>query len=165
MNLVLWALDNRSSPRVSRIVTKLEKYMRLARDLSTLSTCYRLSVGCVILKDDLTAIPAIGYNGQPSGSPNSGCSGGVGDCGCIHAEANALVKVPGWYNDMTVVLTCSPCPYCAGLVVNSSRISVVVYDQDYRRLDGLDVLRMAGVVSMKWDEVRKALGATDEGVV
>src|SRR6266550_2535309 len=69
-----------------------EVYMRMAEELAKRSTCARLQVGSVITSGDLTQVLGIGYNGNARGLPNR-CDGTEpGRCGCIHSEANALVK-------------------------------------------------------------------------
>jgi len=153
MNSVVWMIGEPEGPKAQRIRERLIRYVRFARDLESLSTCRRRSVGCVIASDDLTSVASIGYNGQPRGTPNDGCSGEVGSCGCIHAEANALVKIPGWYSDTTMLVTCSPCAHCSGLIVNSGKVSVVLYDSTYRVSDGLYILGLAGVAVFRTPEI------------
>src|SRR5437899_10399705 len=69
-----------------------EVYMRMAEELAKRSTCARTQVGSVIATHDLTQVLGIGYNGNARGLPNE-CDGPEpGRCGCIHSEANALIK-------------------------------------------------------------------------
>src|SRR5947209_16357815 len=69
-----------------------EVYMRMAEELAKRSTCARNQVGTVITNSDLTQVLGIGYNGNARGLPNR-CDGDEpGRCGCIHSEANALIK-------------------------------------------------------------------------
>src|SRR5467141_4777006 len=69
-----------------------EVYMRMAEELAKRSTCARNQVGSVITTADLTQVLGIGFNGNARGLPNR-CDGTEpGRCGCIHSEANALIK-------------------------------------------------------------------------
>lgn len=130
--------------------SKIDKFCRFADDLSDLSTCKRLSVGAVLVTPDLREVVAIGYNGQPTGSPNEGCQEDrPGGCGCIHAEANAMVKPRAGGTGLVLFVTHSPCEHCAGLIVNSRSVEAVVYWEEYRSSGGLDTLREAGVLAVR----------------
>ena len=121
---------------------KILKMYEFAKSLSKLSTCKRASVGCVIVPYDCTSVYAIGYNGQPSGSPNDGCTGAEGDCGCIHAETNAIAKLTT--NEACMLIsTTFPCWRCAGLIAGCRQISRVLYDNEYRCDRGGRILHRA----------------------
>lgn len=109
-------------------------------DLAQLSTCKRAKVGCVVVPDDLSMVYSIGYNGPPAGEPNDSCTGEQGRCGCVHAEANAVVKL-GPVTEAVLVCTTAPCLACAGLIVNCRKIHCVVYGLAYRDESGLELLR------------------------
>lgn len=69
---------------------------------------------------------------------------------CVHAENNALVKLD--YNDHArkkLYTTCSPCAMCAKLIVNA-RIDEVIYANEYRVRDGLDILAAAKIPARKF---------------
>lgn len=125
---------------------KLCAFWKFAVGLSDLSTCGRRAVGCVVTDPGLTSVLAVGYNGPPSRSPNDGCRRTEGTCGCVHAEANALVKLKDGERLVMLTTTC-PCEHCAGLIVNSGKIGMVVYGDAYRDSSGLNVLQAAGVVA------------------
>ena len=121
-------------------------FMDFAVSLSRRSTCRRLNVGCVVVTRDNSRVLSVGYNGSYHGGPNDCDSDEPGNCGCIHAEANSLVKLD--YNDPSSKLlytTWSPCVPCAKLIVNAG-IAEVVYLNEYRKLDGVELLRNAGVL-------------------
>lgn len=131
------------SSELDRRFSKIKLFNGFVRELRTLSTCKRAQVGAIIVTRDLSEILAIGYNGRPSHCPNDGCREEVGQCGCIHAEANALIKRrPG-----TGVMICTvcPCEHCAGLIVNSKAVTHVLYDMPYRNDLGIYVLHNGGV--------------------
>lgn len=138
-----------SSRDEDRLLSKLTVFYDLARNLADLSRCRRLQVGCVVITPDMTEVVAIGYNGPSCGRPNDSCRGGEGACGCVHSEANALVKLRTDREDLVMVTTHSPCEHCAGLVVNSQRVGSVVYDVAYRDTTGLTVLRDAGLAVVR----------------
>lgn len=129
-------------------------FCRLAVDLAELSTCRRRKVGAVLLDDELTSVLGIGYNGPPCGHPNDGCRPGQeGNCGCVHAEANVLVKRlrPPVDGPLIMVTTSSPCEHCAGLVLNSRQVRFVVYRDEYRDTAPIAKLCEAGVVTVRWE--------------
>ena len=122
---------------------RVETAARLAGSMAALSTCRRLRVGCVVVSPKLQAILAVGYNGPTAGTPNDSCTGIPGACGCVHAEANALVKLGAGAGEL--VVTHSPCSHCAGMIVNSGRVTGVTYGERFRDGGGIDVLARAGV--------------------
>ncbi len=116
-----------------------EVYMRMAEELGKRSTCSRLQVGTVITDGELQHVVALGYNGNARGFPNTCDTAIPGACGCIHSEANALVKAPGQLRDKIVFVTDSPCVPCAKLMIQAN-VSYVFYRREYRDTSGLDVL-------------------------
>jgi dCMP deaminase len=127
-----------------------EVYMRMAEELAKRSTCRRLAVGTVLTDRELENVVGIGYNGNARGFPNDCDRPTPGDCGCIHSEMNALVKAPGGLPDKVMFVTDSPCPMCAKLAVQA-RVRWVYYRTPYRRPEGLEVLRQAGITAVHYD--------------
>lgn len=126
--------------------------MRLARSMSHLSTCRRLAVGCAIVSDKLSRVVAVGYNGPPVGATNDSCTGVPGSCGCVHSEANALVKAGSETGD--VYVTHSPCVHCAGMIANAGgRVRRVVYEREFRDRSGLERLVASGVEVARYSNV------------
>jgi dCMP deaminase len=65
----------------------------------------------------------------------------------LHAEANAITKVACSNNSSegaTLYVTASPCLECAKLIIQAG-IRRVVFNELYRIIDGLDLLKRAGV--------------------
>jgi dCMP deaminase len=65
----------------------------------------------------------------------------------LHAEANAITKVARSNNSSdgaTLYVTASPCMECAKLIIQSG-IKRVVFNELYRIVDGLDILKRAGI--------------------
>ena len=127
-------------------------FMQFALDLSQRSSCRRASVGCIVTSSDNNRVLAIGYNGNVRGGNNDCDSFDVGKCGCVHAEANCIVKLD--YNDAsekTMHTTCQPCLACSKLIVNAN-VKRVVFKDVYRDDSGMDVLSLGGVDVFKYHE-------------
>ena len=121
-------------------------YMRMAHIWSENSYCERRKVGALLVKDKM--IISDGYNGTPSGFENS-CEDDNNQSKpyVLHAEANAISKVARSGNSSdgaTLYVTDSPCMECSKLIIQAG-IRRVVYDREYRILDGIDLLRRAGI--------------------
>ena len=125
--------------------------MAAAAAFAQRSSCTRKKVGCVVADWDLTSIVSIGYNGNARGLSN-GCErpDEPGNCGCLHAEDNALIKAP-YGQPLIMFTTLVPCKTCAKRIINSSVAMVVYSDGDYRA-DGLDLLKTAGVYHFHFKE-------------
>ncbi len=118
----------------------------MARIWSENSYCVRRKVGCIVVKDKM--IISDGYNGTPAGFENV-CEDetGVTKPYVLHAEANAITKLARSSNNSegaTLYVTASPCIECAKLIIQSG-IKRVVYGENYRMSDGIDLLKKAGV--------------------
>jgi len=151
-------------------------YMEMAASWGSNSYSRRKKVGALIVKDNM--IISDGYNGTPPGFDNNCeyemCSG-IGektDCtiykknnsceGCqncvlvtrpyvLHAEANAITKLATSMNSSkgsTLYVTLSPCLECSKLIIQSG-IKRVVYNEEYRETEGIELLRSAGIEVVK----------------
>lgn len=122
------------------------RYMRMATIWAENSYCKRRQVGALLVKDKM--IISDGYNGTPSGFDNN-CEDENNSSFpyVLHAEANAITKVArsnNSSNGATLYVTASPCIECAKLIIQAG-IKRVVYGEQYRLLDGVDLLRKAGI--------------------
>ena len=120
----------------------------MARTWSENSYCVRRKVGALLVKNQM--IISDGYNGTPSGFENI-CEdeNNVSKPYVLHAEANALTKVARSNNSSdgaTLYVTASPCHECSKLIIQSG-IKRVVYGEEYRIMDGVELLKRAGI---KW---------------
>ena len=109
------------------------------------SYCKRRKVGALLVKDRM--IISDGYNGTPSGFENICEEDGVTKPYVLHAEANAITKVAKSGNSSegaTLYVTASPCLECSKLIIQAG-IKRVVYRDEYRLTDGIDLLRRAGI--------------------
>ena len=128
------------------------KYLRMAKIWATNSYCKRRQVGALLVKDNM--IISDGYNGTPAGFENV-CEdeNGVTKPYVLHAEANAITKVAKSGNSSqgaTLYVTASPCMECSKLIIQAG-IKRVVYKDEYRLTDGVDLLRRAGIEVEKID--------------
>ena len=122
------------------------RYLRMARIWSENSYCQRRQVGALVVKDKM--IISDGYNGTPQGFENV-CEdeNNVSKPYVLHAEANAITKIARSGNNSdgsTLYVTDSPCIECSKLIIQSG-IKRVIYDREYRIMDGVDLLRRAGI--------------------
>lgn len=123
-----------------------KRYLRMAQIWSENSYCKRRQVGALIVKDK--SIISDGYNGTPSGFENL-CEDEDNKTKpyVLHAEANAITKVAKSGNSSegaTLYVTASPCIECAKLIIQAG-IRRVVYSEHYRYMDGIDLLKKAGI--------------------
>lgn len=127
-------------------------YIEMASVWAKNSYCKRRKVGALIVKDNM--IISDGYNGTPSGFENV-CEdeNGVTKPYVLHAEANAITKVAKSGNsslNATLYVTAAPCLECSKLIIQAG-IRRVVYRDEYRLTDGIDLLRTAGIEVEKVD--------------
>src|SRR5574344_2450830 len=121
------------------------RYLRMARIWAENSYCKRRQVGALVVKDHM--IISDGYNGTPSGFPNICEENGKTFPYVLHAEANAITKLARSNNNSegaTLYITASPCLECSKLIIQSG-IKRVVYGEEYRLHEGIDLFRRANI--------------------
>lgn len=127
-------------------------YGKLALTLGSVSQCQRLKVGAFILEivDGIPCVIGDGVNGLRSGSSNC-CEDNEGRTvdEVRHAEDAAITKLYirsglDSVKGKVMVVSDSPCHDCAQKIVDSG-ITDVYYVRDYRKTEGLDLLREAGL--------------------
>jgi dCMP deaminase len=121
-------------------------YLRMAKEWAKLSHCTRKQVGALLVKNGV--IISDGYNGTPSGFPNT-CENEIGETHwyVLHAEANAILKVAKSTNNAhgsTLYITLSPCKDCCKLILQSG-IQRMVYLDAYKDTTAIDFLRSSGI--------------------
>ena len=129
-----------------------KSYMEMASVWARNSYCKRRQVGALLVRERM--IISDGYNGTPSGFENI-CEDETGATKpyVLHAEANAITKIAKSGNSSlgaTLYVTASPCLECSKLIIQSG-IRRVVYKDEYRLTDGIDLLRRAGIEVEKLD--------------
>lgn len=130
-------------------ISRESMFLEMAKVAARRSTCYRLSVGAVVVQD--RNVLSIGYNGAPAGEPH--CAGNAcphfrpTGCTVTHAERNAFDRLPPVYADrgpLELYVTHSPCIGCASNVVGFG-VARVFYEVEYRDRSPLDYLIKHGV--------------------
>ena len=122
------------------------RYLRMARIWAENSYCQRRKVGALVVKEKM--IISDGYNGTPSGFENV-CEDATDTTKpyVLHAEANAITKLARSSNNSdgaTLYVTAAPCIECSKLIIQAG-IRRVVYDEQYRLNDGVELLKRAGI--------------------
>ena len=133
--------------RISRQVM----FTEIAHAVSKRSTCFRLNVGAIIVKDN--NILSIGYNGRPSGHEHcqgAACPGRFACKETTHAERNAINRLPEFEHDFAspefdLYCTDSPCQDCAGYIAKTGLIRRVFFARPYRITESLDWLVTQGI--------------------
>ena len=98
-----------------------------------------------------------GYNGTPSGFENECEENNVSKPYVLHAEANAITKVARSNNSSdgaTLYVTSSPCMECAKLIIQAGIVRVV-FSENYRIEDGINLLRRAGIEVIQLEQFLK----------
>lgn len=129
-----------------------QRYLKMAAIWAHNSYCRRRQVGALLVKNKM--IISDGYNGTPSGFENN-CEDENGQTRpyVLHAEANAITKVAKSGNSSegaTLYVTSSPCLECSKLIIQSGIIRVV-FTENYRLDDGLNLLKRAGIEVVQID--------------
>lgn len=122
------------------------RYLRMARIWAENSYCQRRKVGALVVKEKM--IISDGYNGTPSGFENI-CEDAtdITKPYVLHAEANAITKLARSSNNSdgaTLYVTAAPCIECSKLIIQAG-IKRVIYAEQYRLNDGIDLLRRANI--------------------
>ena len=143
-------------------------YIKMAQEMSTLSSCNRRKVGAILTLDNRPI--ATGYNGTLPGADNC-CEDSKGNTlpHTLHAEANLFYfclrqGIRTEYEDQerflhqghtsksagmslrklrhrtSLYLTLSPCIQCAEMII-SSGVKRVVFLEQYRCVKGLEFLK------------------------
>lgn len=124
-------------------------FMQIARVVSSRSTCDRLHVGAVIVRDK--TILSTGYNGSVRGLPHCDDAGhDMVDNHCVrtvHAEANAIVQAAKngvAIDGAEIYITASPCWNCFKLIANSG-IKTIYYGVDFGDKRSFQVAENLGI--------------------
>jgi dCMP deaminase len=120
----------------------------VVRRLSRNSRATRAKVACVIWDASRRTIVSLGYNGTPEGEDNQMEHDNKTLPTVVHAERNALRKLP-WWNFLNrsrfiMFITHAPCHECAKALVRH-QIRKVYYLDNYGSSAGLEHLRMMRV--------------------
>lgn len=121
-------------------ISRDEVFKEMTEALAKRSVCKRKQVAALIVKEGRPI--SVGYNGPPSDHPHcESCLGSACDIS-IHAEMNAIAfaaKEGLAIDGCTLYCSMSPCINCAKIILNSG-IKRVVYFEEYRLRDGVELL-------------------------
>lgn len=133
-------------------------YLDLAFKLAERSTCHRLQVGTVITSTDFRKVLAVGYNGNATGLHNGCDRAEPGNCGCLHSEENAVINCDAPRStEKLVFVTHLPCVQCAKRLINLGNVRSVIYGQEYRIRDSIDLLKSVGIQVQSFAEFDQQL--------
>lgn len=110
------------------------------------STCFKLSVGCLLVKDN--RIISQGYNGYLSGLPHEPILRDSHNIGTIHAEQNAIIdcaKRGVSCNGTTAFITHYPCLNCFKFL-QAGGIQEIKYINDYN--NDIEVKKLAKLTNI-----------------
>lgn len=136
-------------------------FLRIAKEISTHSTCARIKVGSILVKDK--RIRSIGYNGAPSGEQHccdyfagedftsesfkkkhgewSKINENHGESNCILAAAKEGIST----NNASLYITLSPCIDCAKQILSAGIKEVYYIDEYDRDITGIEYLKKSGI--------------------
>ena len=109
-----------------------EYFMSIAFLAASRSSCDRLHVGSVLVKD--THIISMGYNGFLAGVPHTSIVRNNHEQATVHAEQNAISDAARRgvsVDNATAYITHYPCINCAKILA-ASGIKKIVYHSDYK---------------------------------
>ena len=137
----------------TNVISWDEFFMRVAIAASLRSKDPNTQVGACIA-DTNHRILSVGYNGTPSALADADFPWGTSNdplhdkhSYVIHAEANAITKLARSSNNSdgaTLYVTAAPCIECSKLIIQAG-IKRVIYAEQYRLNDGIDLLRRANI--------------------
>ncbi|HTY89709.1 MAG TPA: cytidine/deoxycytidylate deaminase family protein [Methanocella sp.] len=134
-----------------------EYFMEIANVVAKRSTCLRIHVGAVIVKDG--QILSTGYNGAPHGFEHCLDIGCIREkeniahgtrhemCRAVHAEQNAIIQaaIHGVsIEGATVYCTHQPCILCTKMIINA-KMKRVVFQNGYPDEMSIQFLKQAGI--------------------
>lgn len=138
-----------------------EYFMHNASLISTRSTCPRLTVGAIIVKNN--QIISTGYNGSVGGEihcEDHECLIRDGHCvRTIHAEINSILqcaRVGISLNDASIYVTHFPCLNCMKAIIQSG-IKNIYYLNDYHNDDYAEYLCHIRNINLKKLKMNKEL--------
>ena len=125
-------------------------FMSLAFLISSRSSCDRLHVGCVLVKD--TRVISVGYNGFLPKLPHKSIVRDNHEMCTVHAEQNAITdcsKRGISCNGCVAYITHYPCINCTKLLI-AAGIKEIKYSCDYKN-DSIasEIIKMANITITK----------------
>ena len=143
-------------------------FLGMAREISKRSTCMRLAVGAIVVVNSNRPVSE-GYVGHAPGADHCRGNDCPGRHGCnltIHAEVNALDRVPAEFADLEKDLYCthSPCGMCAGYAL-SRKVRRIFFEIPYRNPKPIADLIKDGVEVFRVTAAGYIINERDQGLV
>ena len=127
-----------------------EYFISSALLISSRSSCHRLHVGCLLVKDN--RIISAGYNGFLAGLPHESVVVNNHEQNTVHAEQNAIsdcAKRGVNTNGATAYITHYPCINCAKILL-AAGIKQIKYYHDYKNSELVaNILNKANIPAIK----------------
>ena len=121
-------------------------FLSFVWQLKDVSKCEDRGVACLICSNDLHQIYSIGINGGARGTETECLCKTESKYSCIHAEANALVKLNDRVPDKIMICSLAPCAQCASMIINEpGGFAEVWYLEKYHDESGLQLLQSVGI--------------------
>ncbi len=124
-------------------------FMSIAFLISSRSSCDRLHVGCVLVKD--TRIISVGYNGFLPKVPHLSHVRDGHEMATVHSEQNAIsdcAKRGVNCSDATAYITHYPCINCVKILI-ASGIKNIIYNDNYNNDPLVSELAKMSQISIK----------------
>lgn len=127
-----------------------EYFISSALLIASRSSCHRLHVGCLLVKDN--RIISAGYNGFLAGLPHESVVVNNHEQNTVHAEQNAIsdcAKRGVNTNGATAYITHYPCINCAKILL-AAGIKQIKYYHDYKNSELVaNILNKANIPAIK----------------
>ena len=127
-----------------------EYFMSVALLISSRSSCDRLHVGCVLVKNN--RIISSGYNGFLTGVPHESCVVNNHEQNTVHAEQNCIsdCAMRGVScNNAVAYITHYPCINCSKILA-ASGIKKIFYNEDYKNSEiSTNILKSSNIEIIK----------------
>lgn len=117
-----------------------EYFKNIIKVTKSRSSCKRLQVGCVIVKDN--RIISQGYNGFLPNCPHESIIVNNHEIATVHAEMNAICDCANrgvCCKDAVIYITHYPCINCCKAIL-ASGIKKIYYIEDYKNDDNVEKL-------------------------
>jgi dCMP deaminase len=124
-------------------------FMSIAFLISSRSSCDRLHVGCVLVKE--TRIISVGYNGFLPKTPHTSFMRDGHEIATVHAEQNAISDCARRgvdCNDCSAYVTHYPCINCAKILI-ASGIKNIIYNNVYNNDPIVEELAKLSKITIK----------------
>lgn len=125
---------------------RLTKFRNFVLDLKGLSKCKKRLVACIICDSDLQQIYSIGINGTARGYKKDCLCITNSKYSCVHAEANALIKLQTSVSGKILICSLMPCSQCASMIVNEpGGFDAVLWLEDWKEHGAVGIFEDANI--------------------